>query len=260
MNLKLSLYKLLFAILVGGLGLLSCSKQLSPQVYPVAALNVVDALPNSAPLILIQGPIETAVGNFSNISSTLSYGSTAVLTTPGGAESFYAVQQNADTASISAQGGDFMFSSTLNFTAGNMYSLFITGTDTSNPDYILLQDIPLVHIDSTVGIRFVNLSTGSNPVSIDIQGQANGSVVTSLAYKSITGFQNFAATSSVSRYVFEFRDAASGNLLASYILGGVNTHSTTTANTVLFRNLTIALIGQPAGGTVTQGCIRENNF
>jgi hypothetical protein len=259
MNFKISPYRFLFTILVGWLSLAGCSKKSSPPVYPVAALDVVNALPTSAPLILIQGPIEPVIGSFSGIG-TLSYASTAVLTPPSGSESFYVVQQNVDTTSINGQGGDFMFNSTLNFTAGGIYSLFITGADTSNPEYLLVQDMPPVQTDSTVGVRFVNLSTGSNPVSVDIQGQAIGGVVSSLTYKSITGFQNFAATSSISSYVFEFRDVASGNLLASYTLSGVNSYSTTTANTVLFRNLTIALIGQPAGGTVAQGCIRENNF
>lgn len=259
MNIKKSTYILLGVLWVTALFLPGCSKQFSEPVYSVASLNVVNALPTSAPLILVQGSITPVIGTFSGIGA-LSYASTAVLTAPRGSESFYVIQKNVDTTSINAQGGDFMFSSTLNFAAGGIYSLFITGADTSNPDYLLVQDMPPTHTDSTVGIRFVNLSTGSNPVSVDIQGQPNGSTVSSLAYKNITSFANFAATtSSVSSYIFEFRDAVSGNLLASYTLSGVNTHSTTAANTVLFNNLTIALIGQPAGGQVAQRCILVNN-
>jgi hypothetical protein len=249
MNLKRSTYILLAALSIIWFFMPGCSKQAS--LHPVASLNVINALPASAPLILVQGSIAPAIGEFGSIGA-LSYASTAVLTAPSGSESFYVVQDNVDTMSINAQGGDFMFSGTLNFTAGGLYSLFITGADTSNPDYLLVQDTPPAQTDSTVGIRFVNLSTGSNPVSVDIQGQPNGSTVSSLAYKNITSFANFAATSSVSSYIFEFRDATSGNLLASYTLSGVNS--------VLFKNLTIALIGQPAGGTVAQSCIRVNSF
>ena len=248
---KRSAYIFFPALFTAGAFLAACSKQFSEPVYPVAALNVVNALPTSAPLILVQGSISSVIGDFSNISA-LSYGNTFVLTPMKGSEAFYAVQQNGDTASVSPQGGDFIFSGKLSFTAGNLYSLFITGADTANPDYLFVQDIPLVHTDSTLGIRFVNLSTGSNAVNVDIQGQPNGGVVSSLAYKSITAFQNFPATSSISSYMFEFRDAASGNLLASYTLGGVHT--------ILFKNMTIALIGQPAGGMVAQTCILENNF
>ena len=153
-----------------------------------------------------------------------------------------------------------MFKSVLNFTAGNLYSLFIAGADTTSPDYLFVQDTVTQRTDSTAGIRFVNLSAGSNLVSIDIKGQANGGVISALAYKATTGFMSFPATSAISSYIFEFRDAVNGNLLASYTLSGVNTQSPTVANTVLFRNLTICLIGQPAGGAVAQTCIRVNSF
>jgi len=78
--------------------------------------------------------------------------------------------------------------------------------------------------------------------------------------KGMTGFMSFPATSTIRSYVFKFRDAISGNLFASYMLSGVNTNSPTAANTVLFRNLTIVLIGQPPGGKVAQTCILVNSF
>lgn len=237
----------------------SCSKENSPSPSAAASLNVVNALPTSAPLILLQGSITQEIGHFYGIGA-LSYGTTTVLTPKSGSESLYVLQKDADTSSVTDQGGEYMFNSLLKFTAGNLYSLFITGTDTTSPDYLFVQDAVTQRTDSTAGIRFVNLSAGSNPVSIDIKGQANGGVLPSLAYKSITSFMSFPATSTISSYVFEFRDAASGNLLASYTLSGVNTNSPTVANTVLFRNLTIALIGQPTGGKVAQTCIRVNSF
>ena len=258
MNNKKSVYILFVALLMGGFFLAGCNKTL--PTYPVASLNVVNTLPTSAPLILVQGSITAVIGNFSGIGA-LSYGSTAVLTPMSGSEALYALQKNADTVAVNAQGGGtFMFDGSLSFAAGSLYSLFITGADTSNPDFVFVQDTVAQRTDSTVGVRFVNLSTGSNPVSVDIKGQANGSVVPVLAYKGITGFMSFPTTSAISSYIFEFRDAGSGSLLASYTLSGVNTNSSTVANTVLFRNLTIALIGQPAGGMVAQTCIRVNSF
>jgi hypothetical protein len=237
-----------------------CSKtNVGVPTYSAASLNVVNALPTSAPLLLVPGAISSAVGKFSGIGA-LSYAGTAVLTPESGAETLIALQKNADTSSVTEQGGNYMFNSELNFAAGHLYSLFITGVDTTSPDYLFVQDTITMQTDSTAGIRFVNLSASSNSVSVDIQGQPNGSVIPSLAYKGITGFLSFPATSMISSYVFEFRDMASGNLLASYTLSGVNINSTTTANTVLFRNLTIALIGQPAGGKVLQSCIRVNSF
>jgi len=259
MNKNRSIHLLLAALLVAVFFLPGCNKIDLPSASAVASLNVVNALPTSNSLILVQGPISAAIGQFSNIGP-LPYGSIAVLTPKKGSEMLYALQSDIDTASVSGQGGEYMFDSVLNFAAGNLYSLFIAGTDTTSPDYLFVQDAVTQRTDSTAGIRFVNLSAGSNPVSIDIMGQAYGGVVADLAYKGITGFISFPATSAISSYVFEFRDALSGNLLASYTLSGVNTNSPTVANTVLFRNLTIGLIGQPAGGTVAQTCIRVNSF
>ena len=57
----------------------SCSKENSPSPSAVASLNVVNALPTSSPLILVQGPIVQEIGHFYGIGA-LSYGATAVLT------------------------------------------------------------------------------------------------------------------------------------------------------------------------------------
>jgi hypothetical protein len=138
-------------------------------------------------------------------------------------------------------------------------SLYITGTMTA-PESFQTTDHPPYHApaDSTVGIRFVNLSPGSNPVSVDIQGGANGSEVTTLAYKSITAFKNYAATYNISSYTFEFRDVTTGALLASYTLSGVNygDNGDQNQNNVRWKNITIALSGVPGA----QGTFQVNNF
>jgi hypothetical protein len=262
--------KLLFILGVGSL-IFACKKETTPPLYSVASLNVVHALPTSAPLILVPGstsPVQNIIPgtdilyqNFTGVAA-LSYASNAVLTLNSGSDTFYAVQQNADTSTIGSKAPNFMFNGVLSLKAGSLYSLFITGKDTTAPDSLFVLDIPPVHTDSTTGIRFVNLSANSNQVSVDIQGMPNGSEVSNLAYKGITDFKNYAATSNINSYTFEFRDVATGTLLASYTLNGVNNNDPTSMipNTVLFRNMTIALIGQPTGGTVPQQCIQINNF
>jgi hypothetical protein len=102
-----------------------------------------------------------------------------------------------------------------------------------------------------MGIRFVNLSPGSAPVSVDIQGGANGSEAASLPYKSITAFKDYPATPAVSAYTFEFRDLASGALLASYRV-----------NSTPYLNYTIALEGIPGVGTgaTAQAAYLINNY
>ncbi|MCR8556962.1 DUF4397 domain-containing protein [Mucilaginibacter sp. BJC16-A38] len=138
-------------------------------------------------------------------------------------------------------------------------SLYITGT-LAAPESFQSTDHPPYHApaDSTVGIRFVNLSPGSSPVSVNIQGAANGSEVTTLAYKNITAFKNYAATYNISSYTFEFRDVATGTLLTTYTLSGVNNgdNGDQNQNNVRWKNITIALSGLPG----SQGTFQINNY
>jgi hypothetical protein len=74
-------------------------------------------------------------------------------------------------------------------------------------------------------------------------GKPNGSEVQSLSYKGITTFTDYSATSAVSNYTFQFRDANSGSLLTSYVLGNINVLQ----NSIRFRNVTIMLYGLTGG-------------
>jgi hypothetical protein len=210
-------------------------------------------LPNSAPLILVQGSISSAIGQFSNIYP-LSYATTAVLTPKSGSESFYALQSNADTGSVTSKGPYYMFNGVLNFKAASLYSLFITGTDTTNPDFLFVQDALSVIKDSAVGIRFVDLSTGSNPISINLEGNSIGSEVSNLSYKGITNFKQYINNSTTSDYLFVVRDATTGDSLTQFdfqIAGSINngngltdpSNSPNNGTLLTFRNVTLAIYG-----------------
>jgi len=232
----------------------SCSKENLPTPSSIAALNVVNVLPNSAPLILVQGSISSVIGEFSNIDP-LSYGSTAVLTPMSGSETFYAVQSNTDTATVGSKGTDFMFNGVLNFKAGSLYSLFITGEDTTNPDFLFVQDVLSAITDSSIGIRFVNLSTGSYPMSINLEGNPNGSEVGNLPYKGMTSFKQYINNSTIIDYLFVVRDAATGDSLTQFdfLANGSSNNgygltdpssSPNYGHLLTFRNITIAVYGQ----------------
>jgi hypothetical protein len=230
-----------------------CSKQFSQPVYPVAALNVVNALPTSSPLILVQGSITSEIGNFSNVSA-LPYGNTFVLTAMSGSETFYAVQSNADTTIAGGKNPASMFNGVLNFKAGGLYSLFITGADTTSPDFLFVQDTVPVIRDSSMGIRFVNLSTGSHPISINLEGSSNGSEVGNQSYKGITGFKEYINNSTTTDYLFVIRDASTGDSLTQFDFlasGSSNTgygltdpsNSQNYGTLLTFKHVTIAVYG-----------------
>jgi hypothetical protein len=154
------------------------------------------------------------------------------------------------------------WSGMVDLTPNTIHTLFLIGPDSTQIDTLFTLDSPPGHppTDSSVGVRFVNVSPGSQPVSVDLQGMSPGSEVESLSYKGVTPFKSYSANSnSPGSYVFEFRDPTSGNLLASYSMTGVTygTNGNTRANTWRFRNVTIALMGV-AGGS--QRAYEINNY
>jgi hypothetical protein len=164
-----------------------------------------------------------------------------------------------------------LFGLTLSIPLFSMHTLFLTGTTTS-PDILFTADtLPYYSpSDSSLGVRFVNLSPGSAPVSVDIQGGPNGSEVKSLPYKGTSSFRTYSATASDSTLAFEFRDVATGNLLASYTIdvsdssysGGYS--ETEVTNIYRYRNFTLALYGLPAAapnaGSWPQSALLINNY
>jgi hypothetical protein len=148
----------------------------------------------------------------------------------------------------------------LNLQKNSIYSLFVIGADTTHIDTLFTLDVPHAFDtqDSSVGVRFVNLSPGSAPVSVDIAGSVNGSEVASLPYKGITNFNDYSANYSLKSRVFEFRDQASGTLLATYSMTGLSNGAgtNTSTNTWRYHNVTIALGGTPG----QQGTFLEKNY
>lgn len=132
-----------------------------------------------------------------------------------------------------------------------IHTLFLTGS-TQDPDYLLTTDQLPYHLpaDSVMGLRFINISKGSDPVSVNLEGQAKGSEIAALSYKAVSGFKDYKAGKAVSSYTFEFRDKTSGTLLGSYKVEGINNDgSPTSPNIRRNRNYTIAFVGTRYGNT-----------
>lgn len=125
-------------------------------------------------------------------------------------------------------------------------SLFLTGTGISAIENVLIKETyQRTYADSVCGVRFINLSPGNSSISVNIKGSANGSEVSSLAYKAYNDFKQYTAKRANPNYIFEFRDAASGTLLASF-----------TMTTPYFHNVTLCLRGK----TGAYGVIQDNDY
>jgi len=231
---------LLTALLV----LQACKKNDTFPPSTVASLSFVNATVGSSPVIVRINNPNTIYSTLSAVNK-LSYGAGNLFSPVAGSTAF-AVVQSTDTLHT-------LFSGNLPLQNYNIYSFYLAGT-VSKPDTVFIhENLPqYVKTDSVAGIRFINLSQNANAVSVDIKGQSNGSEVQSLNYKGRTGFKTYKADHTVASYVFEFRDATTGSLLATYTLSGVNNNSATVANTARFFNQTIALIG---GGTTATSAI-----
>jgi hypothetical protein len=140
------------------------------------------------------------------------------------------------------------YNETITTVSNGFYSLFLSGASPSQVDATLITETyPYAYVDSLVGVRFINLSPNSNPISVNIKGNTNGSEVASLGYKAYGNFKTYAAKKVNPSYVFEVRDAGTGNLITSYTL---------TTTTPLFHNVTIALRGLIA----SPGIIIDNDY
>ncbi|WP_343306645.1 hypothetical protein AAHN97_05975 [Chitinophaga niabensis] len=222
--------------------LLACKKQ---TVSPTASLNLINAVPGSTPslvtnfggttpIVWYKTALKLVYGTFDKASQALSLRGPQKL----------AVYLYPDTTAHSTP----LFNLDLQLKPGTINTLFLTGTKTA-PDTLLTTDVIPYYpaSDSSLGIRFVNLSTGSAPVSVNITGLANGSEAAGISYKAITGFKKYPAPAGLSQYNFEFRNAATGELLGSYVLTGVNSTFANTAKR--YRNFTLAFMGLPADRT-----------
>jgi hypothetical protein len=137
-----------------------------------------------------------------------------------------------------------VISADLQLEAGKIYSMFIHG-EKANATYSILEDkFPPTNVnDSLTQIRFANFSE-SQPVSVNIKGEAPGSYIQSLPFKSASDFMALKVTPNIPNYEFEIRDEASGNLLTTYTIA-----SSGTVNFILwiYRPHTLIFTGRVSG-------------
>ena len=184
--------------------ILSCKKNTTAPPND-SSLNIINAAAN----------IPSVVVNFSdaaipfyqnqafiNYSSSLEYGF------PSGVTPIVIVS-SSDTAKPVFQGN-------LTLASGGIYSLYLIG-QSIRPDTLLMEDHIVNYTPDLAGVRFINLSPDSGPVSVNIQGNATTQTeFNSLAYKQISDFKTYDAGVQYGNYTFEVRDQASGNLLTTF--------------------------------------------
>lgn len=136
-----------------------------------------------------------------------------------------------------------VFNLNLQLEKGSINNLYFTGT-MDHPEYLLNTFLPPLHnvADSTFGIRFLNLSYLSKPVSVYLVTNGERKEVEGLAFKGVSDYKNYVATSKTGDYTFEFRDQETQKVIGTYTTKDIAKPS---ENLWRFRNFSLALIGLP---------------
>ena len=235
------------------IGIVSClyaCKQNNVNPQPNAgAINVTNAVINGNTINFFTNQPSYLTSNNNTVSS---FGYTFIPIAGGQQQitlnipAVPAVPASPGTPATPATPAITYYTGTISFNANANYSLFLTGASQAAVDNVLIKETyPRTYADSVFGVRFIHLATGTDPISVDIAGNANGSEVQSLAYKAYSSFIKHPANNANQTYTFEFRDQASGTLLTSFTL-----------TTPFFHNVTLAFAGSAGNYTVVQ----DNDF
>jgi hypothetical protein len=223
--------------------LYACKQNILTPDTNAGAINVTNAVINGSTVNMMAGEPPYLTTNGNNISS-FGY---AFIPLPGGQVpivlSVPAIPASPGTPATPAV---TYYTGNLSVNGTSNYSLFLTGVSQAAVDNVLIKETyARTYPDSVYGVRFIHLATGTNPISVDIAGNTNGSEVSSLGYKAYSGFIKHPANNANQSYNFEFRDQASGTLLTSFTL-----------TTPFFHNVTLAFAGSAGNYTVVQ----DNDF
>jgi len=183
----------------------ACHKSNGTDDSP-ASINIINAIPDGNSIVPVFG--NELVRYFSS-AQTISYGGFALYSPLSGSGNL-SITQISDT-------NRNLFNGKLQFAPGGIYSFFLTG-DTLKPDTLFVKDQLVNYADSSVGVRFVNLSPDSKALTINLIGNdASQTEFEPMGYKGISSFKKYTADINVPGfYSFEIRDQASGDVLTTF--------------------------------------------
>lgn len=137
-----------------------------------------------------------------------------------------------------------LYNFTFDMPKGSMKTIWLCGT-VSTPDNLFVNEMPPVYPikDTVTGIRFLNLIPGGTSISVNIAGGNPGSEIANLSYKQLSDYNKYKVITNASgNLLFEFHDANTGTLLATYNATLINGKP---ANPWLHNHFTFAITGTP---------------
>jgi len=138
--------------------------------------------------------------------------------------------------------------------AGDIYSLFLTGSHSAPESVLIKEAIPPYPVADVINLRLVNLSPNSPAVSLTIVSPTSSNLFNNISYKQVSEFTTVqipVATPEI-EYVFQIKNEV-GTILGTYTLPVAGTVSVTSSR---HRNITLAVKGMVGGtGASTFGII-----
>jgi len=190
------------------------------------------------------------VTNTVNGGGNLVFGTNATLVYSNSSQAYGMLTGSKEIKLVDTAGGinKVYYNQTKEFVNGSVYSLFLTGTPAAVESVFLKEDNVPSHTADVFGARVINLVTGGVPISVNVQGSANGSFISSLAYKGNSEFKDVSSVAAEGAKIFEFRNAATGDLITSFTVPNYDLPR--------FRNITLVFAGAVGAETV----LRNNNY
>jgi len=207
--------KYLILFFAGIIGFTSCEKN-TAVIPQLSSMNIVNAVVNTSAVKV--NPFGSPI-TYISYTDSIKFGAFRVYSLKAGIENQVTIVSTADTIKP-------LFTASLLTSAGETYSLFLTG-QYPQADTVWVKDEMSNYPDSAIGIRFINLSPNSQAVNINIEGNTTQNEVNSLGYKQITGFKQYVAKSGNTNYQFEVRDVTTNAVLTSFTLTYTRFHNHT---------------------------------
>lgn len=163
------------------------------------------------------------------------------------ASKHYSVQIGAKPLQVvaSADTTKFLFNEMKTFNPGGLNTLFVFGQAPNIETIYNEGEQYPTYKETVIGIRFINLSPNSPSLNVTLSTSTSINEASGLTYKQQTAFKVYPAVVLNVPIVFQFRDAATGNLLVSYSLpvAPASPYTNVSVGNTQFKNITLVIKG-----------------
>lgn len=217
-------------LLLIGIGIISCKKDATPP--GTSSLIVMNAIAGSTDVAM----------NFNGIApinylltKRISYNTAQSFSSYSGIQPLGIFEYPDTTAD------HVLYNLSLSLPVGSITTLILTGSRAKPDSFLIHDDLPYYPPgDSVMGIRLIH-AAGIAPVKVVLKGDPQKELA-QLSFKKQTSFFKVPVLAGIDNYVFEFRDAITNTLIASYTANGIGQFDTDN-NPWLRRNISLVLTG-----------------